>query len=550
MKKKTWLRSMIAMTLFLGILAMLLTGCLKDCCNDPATPPVLVLTTDTVIAITQTTAQSGGTITSDGGDTITARGVCWSTAQAPTIADNLTSDSIGIGSFTSSITGLTASTTYYVRAYAINRADTAYGNERTFSTLAATGLPILTTAPVTDITQTTATCGGVITSGKGTTLVTERGVCWSTSPNPTTANNKTLDGTGIGAFVSNMTGLTANTTYYVRAYATNSVGTGYGNKQTFSTLAAAGLPIMTTDPVTNITQTTATSGGNITSDGGSPVSERGVCWSNFPNPTTIDSKTSDGVGTGTFMSDLTGLTEGTFYYVRAYATNSNGTSYGDQVTFTSDNYGPPCPGTPTFTYGGQEYNTVQIGTQCWMRENLNIGIRIDGIQEQTNNNPNYIEKYCYNDDEANCDVYGGLYQWGEMVQYLNGASNTTTWNPPPTGNVQGICPPGWHLPTMNEWTALTTFLGGAAGGLMKETGFNHWNRPNTGATNSSGFTALPGGLISFSYFSSLGDYALFWSTTEDSESMGRELMLMFDRVFASQAKSPKTNGHSVRCLKD
>ncbi|MFH1513998.1 MAG: hypothetical protein ABIG42_00915, partial [bacterium] len=174
MKHKMYTKTIILMAICMGILFILPTGCLKECCNDPVIPLILALTTDTVTDITQATAKSGGKITSDGGDTITARGVCWSTAQSPTIADSLTSDSIGIGSFTSSITGLTASTTYYVRAYAINRADTAYGNERTFSTLANTGLPILTTAPVTNINQTTATCGGLITSGKGPSLVTER----------------------------------------------------------------------------------------------------------------------------------------------------------------------------------------------------------------------------------------------------------------------------------------------------------------------------------------------------------------------------------------
>jgi len=135
-----------------------------------------------------------------------------------------------------------------------------------------------------------------------------------------------------------------------------------------------------------------------------------------------------------------------------------------------------------------------IGTQCWFKENLNVGTMINGTHNQTNNS--VIEKYCYNNLTSNCDIYGGLYQWGEMVQYLNGTSNTTTWNPPPTGNVQGICPTGWHIPKDAEWTVLTTYLGGVsvAGGAMKETGNAHWSSPNTGATNSSGFTALGSGL--------------------------------------------------------
>jgi uncharacterized protein (TIGR02145 family) len=135
---------------------------------------------------------------------------------------------------------------------------------------------------------------------------------------------------------------------------------------------------------------------------------------------------------------------------------------------------------------GKVYNTVQIGLQCWMKENLNVGTKINGSGEQTNNG--VIEKYCYNNLESNCDVYGGLYQWNEMMNY------TSSSNANPSGR-QGICPTGWHIPSETEWTFLDDNLGGVsvAGGKMKETGTSHWASPNTGATNASGFTALPGG---------------------------------------------------------
>ena len=135
---------------------------------------------------------------------------------------------------------------------------------------------------------------------------------------------------------------------------------------------------------------------------------------------------------------------------------------------------------------GKMYNTIKIGPQCWMAENLNLGTRIDGSSNQTDNST--IEKYCYNNLETNCDVYGGLYQWGELMNYdTSGNSNQT--------GKQGICPPGWHVPTLLEWFVLRAFLGGMweAAGKMKEAGFDHWASPNTDATNSSGFTALPGG---------------------------------------------------------
>jgi len=200
---------------------------------------------------------------------------------------------------------------------------------------------------------------------------------------------------------------------------------------------------------------------------------------------------------------------------------------------------------------GSFYSTVQIGTQCWMAQNLNIGTRIDGSGDQTNDS--IIEKYCYDDVESNCDVYGGLYQWGELVQYLNGASNTASWNPLPTGNVQGICPAGWHLPTDDEWTTLTTFLGGesVAGGKMKETGYFHWASPNTGATDSSGFTALPGGYRRYSgNFYNLTYIATFRSATEGSATYAWYRNVGYDYEEVNRSSTYKTNGFSARCLKD
>ena len=291
--------------------------------------PTLAATT-AASSITSTTASSGGNITDDGGSTISARGVCWSTSPNPTTANSKTTDGTDTGSFTSSITGLTAGTLYYVRAYATNSTGTSYGDQVSFTTLAAPTLAATTTA--SSITSTTASSGGNVTSDGGAT-VTARGVCWSTSPNPTTANSKTTNGTGIGSFTSSITGLTAGTLYYIRAYATNSVGTTYGTQISFTTLSLASL---TTASITNKAETSATGGGNISSNGGATVTARGVCWSTSQNPTTANSKTTDGTGTGSFTSSITGLTGGTTYYVRAYATNSVGTAYGNQVQFTTE----------------------------------------------------------------------------------------------------------------------------------------------------------------------------------------------------------------------
>ena len=298
---------------------------------DPESP---IVTTADVTDITQTTAVSGGNVTDDGGATVTARGVCWSTSQNPTVSDNHTSDGNGTGSFTSNLTNLTANTTYYVRAYATNENGTSYGEQKSFTTLQNIELPTVTTAEVTDITQTTAVSGGNVTDDGGA-AVTARGLCWSKDPNPTIDNSFISNGNGTGSFTIEISGLTSATTYYVRAYATNSEGTSYGEQKMFTTLQYIQLPTVTTTIVTNVTSTTATSGGNVTDDGGATVTARGVCWSTSPDPTIDDNKTTDGNGTGAFTSQLTNLTHSTTYYIRAYATNSEGTSYGEQKYFST-----------------------------------------------------------------------------------------------------------------------------------------------------------------------------------------------------------------------
>ena len=190
------------------------------------------VTTSEVTNISGTKADCRCNVTSEGDFTVTARGVCWSTADNPTIDDSHTVDGGGAGSFTSNITGLTENTTYYVRAYATSSAGTAYGATRTFKTTEYI-FPTVTTSEVDYISAITAKCGGEVTEGDYT--VTARGVCWSTADNPTIDDSHTVDGGGAGAFISNITGLTENTTYYVRAYATSGAGTAYGETMTFET---------------------------------------------------------------------------------------------------------------------------------------------------------------------------------------------------------------------------------------------------------------------------------------------------------------------------
>jgi hypothetical protein len=221
--------------------------------------------------------------------------------------------------------------TYYLRVKATDGNNWSQWVESSFLYNIQSPPGIYTTS-ITAITSATATSGGEIFNNGGT-AVTARGVCWSTSPLPTISNSRTTDGTGNGTFTSAITGLTGalGVTYYVRAYGTNSVGTGYGPQLSFT----YSTPSVSTYATSGITPTSATSGGSVLSDGNSTVTARGVCWNTTGTPTIGDSKTTNGTGAGGYTSSITGLTLGTTYYVRAYATNEFGTSYGSEQNFTA-----------------------------------------------------------------------------------------------------------------------------------------------------------------------------------------------------------------------
>jgi hypothetical protein len=333
------IKSPITSALFAGLLLVLIFGCKKSIVKEEV---VKVLPTFKASTLTASTATSSTIITeidTDGNDSITVRGVCWGTAQSPTIDNTKTTDGKGIGSYTSVITGLTPSAIYYFRAYATNSVGTAYGTQISTTTLAAT--PLLTMTAMTNVTLTSAKCSVNITDDRGSTI-TARGICWSKSSNPTIADSKTNRGTGKGIFTDSISGLSPNIVYYVRAYATNNIGTAYSSQVSFTTITSA--PILTTQTYSAVTATTAISGGTITSDGGITITAVGVCWATTQNPTIANSKTRDDISTG-FFSYLTELMSNTTYYVRAYATNSLGTSYGAQISFTT------LPAIPTITTG-------------------------------------------------------------------------------------------------------------------------------------------------------------------------------------------------------
>jgi len=714
------------------------------------------LSTTIITSITASTAISGGAVLNSGGGAVTARGVCWSTASSPTIGDSKTVDAGTTGAFSSSITGLSAGTVYYVRAYATNSFGTGYGQEISFTATAGInavcdgtqpttivditsttgrvwmdrnlgasqaatsatdfaaygclyqwgrgndghasinwlsstlGIPIngttnvlsttdtpgnalfvigndwrspvndvlwqgsnsannpcpsgyhiptsaeimdeitaysitnsatafssihkfvvagvrsnmdgslgavssfgfywssttsgvlakyhyfydvgsqnvfdkrvhglsvrcikdiatvsatptLSTSLVTSITKTTATSGGDVVSDGGT-AITARGVCWSTSPSPTTADSKTVDAGTIGVFSSSITGLFQGTVYYVRAYATNSFGTSYGAEVSFVT-SIVDTPTLSTATVTSMIGTTATSGGDVLNTGSDVITARGVCWSTSPAPSIADSKTVDAGTMGTFSSSITGLSVGTVYYVRAYATNSFGTGYGQEFSFiASSTINAICDGTQPTTV----VDITSATGRVWMDRNL-------GASRAATSATDFA-------------AYGCLYQWGRgndghaSISYdsstsavaINGTitspSTTDTpghaffiegndWRSPKNdalwqgaNSANNPCPCGYHIPTDVEITAEVT----AYSITNSSTAYSSIHKFVTAGGRyqdalSTNYQGVKGFYWTSTVNGSIATFRYFYSASTDNYS------------------NVRTKGFSVRCIKN
>lgn len=278
--------------------------------------------------------------------------------------------------------------------------------------------------------------------------------------------------------------------------------------------------VLSTMEVTEINTTTARSGGNITDDGGATVTFRGVCWSTNENPTINDSKTEDGTGAGSFTSNITDLELNTTYYLRAYAINSAGIGYGSAMSFTTRQ--EPIMSSFTDSRDGKVYQTVVIGNQVWMAENLAYA-------------PSSGNYWAYDNDDANLEVYGYLYDWQTALN---------------------VCPTGWHLPSDEEWTELTDYLADNAGGKLKATGTieegtGFWYDPNEGATNETGFTALPGGYRRGNgEFRGIGNYGGWWSAVEGIAGNAWRRGMYYHYSDVVRDDGNKDYGFSVHCLRE
>lgn len=307
------------------------------------------------------------------------------------------------------------------------------------------------------------------------------------------------------------------------------------------------LPVLTTTIVTDISQTSAISGGNISSNGGGVVTAIGVCWATSTEPTISDNKTTEVTAIGSFTSTITELIPNTTYYVRAYATNTKGTGYGSTISFTTlGSNSTSIIFNPDITYGtvsdidGNTYKTVTIGTQTWMAENLrttkyNDGSNIPNITSNSEWGSTTTGAQCTYNNTSNGDTiatFGRLYNWHAV-------------------NTGKLCPTGWHIPTDAEWTTLTIYLGyEISGGKLKEMGTGNWDSPNTGATNESGFTALPSGRRVDGTFMQIRQWGFWWTTTELSANSIANREIGYNNAGVFNFGYPKESGFSVRCVKD
>jgi uncharacterized protein (TIGR02145 family) len=424
--------------------------------------------------------------------------------------------------------------------------------------------PSIITTSVSMITTTTAEAEGNVTSSGGTTI-TDIGFCWSTSPNPAISSNKTSNVTGIYAFTGSITGLMADTKYYIRAYATNSAGTSYGNEVAFTTsqiIKSTTIPTLTTADVTSITSTSAISGGNITDDGGGDIIVKGISWNTIPdwNIYSYDETIyGNGPGSGSFVSYLSNLSPGTTYYVKAYAVNDKGIAFGSTLSFTTDATDAPDAISiifnPDLTYGsvsdmdGNFYKTIQIGNQTWMAENLkttkyNDGSLLPNVTDNTYWGNLTTGGYSWYNNSASSykDTYGALYNWYAVT------------------DARKLCPAGWRVPTVGDWITLQMYLGGAlySGSKLKEAGTTHWLSPNVQATNETGFTGLPGGsrLIqdigsnSAYSFGLIGSSGNWWSATGFGYGEASSWVLSTSGTYFESASNFLNDGNSVRCIRN
>ena len=502
--------------------------------DNAITPPAVdipTVVTSAASEITKNSAIVGGNVVSDGGLEVTERGVYYSMSANPIETGTKVECGSGLGEFTYNLTDLQTGAIYYVCAYAKNKFGIAYGEEISF---VCEALPTITTTQPTDVSYTSATVGGNVTDNGGLE-VTERGVVYGTNQKPTTADSKVTNDSGLGQFTCNLTDLQDGTIYYVRAYAVNAKGTAYGEEVSFTTKQQFVPTIVTTQP-TNVAYNSATVGGNVTNDGGAEVTERGIVYATTQNPTTAESKVSNGSGLGEFTYNLTDLQDGTTYYARAYAINEKGTAYGEEVNFTT---------TKLNDGEGIENNYVYVDLGLSVKwATMNVGA-------------------------SKAEDYGGYFAWGETTtketydlstyKWCNGsfASLTKYNNSSSYGTVDNKTQlelsddaahvnwgGSWRMPTDAEWTELREQCTWTWTTQNGEYGYKVTSK-KSGYTNNSIFLPAAGYRDDSSLYYA-GSSGYYWSSSLSTDIPSSAYYVYFLSSYVNRGSGNRYYGRSVR----
>ncbi len=477
---------------------------------------------------------------------VTEFGFCWSENPTSTKEDNfiLIDQDVSNNLFNSQITGLDASKKYYLRAFAVNSVGIGYGDEIDFTTM--DGDIKLTTKEVSNITAKTAMVGGNITDNGGGEI-TDRGVCYDLKTSPSISDYFVKDDSvGTGEFSCFLNNLLPDTVYYLKSYAINDAGTCYGNEVSFRT--EDGLPILTTIEVSNIGTSTAVASSSISDNGGFAVTAKGVCYDTESLPIISNGHTTDGTGLGSFQSNIEGLVIGTKYYLRAYASNEIGTSYGEELVFFTD----------VLDYDNNEYDVVIIGNQAWMAENLKAihyasgDEMVDGKEaDQIWGDSTTRYYFSYDNDDSYVEKYGRLYNWAA-------AMNSPIKSVPYSFKIQGACPDEWRMPCDEDWKELESTLGMSEGDMnnygmrgvdegskLKST--TDW-ASNGNGTDELGFSVYPAGRRDGAGFMEMSYYSIFWAGIEINNHEGLNRWLVYDEGGIGADGTSVDGGHSVRCI--
>ena len=419
-------------------------------------PVVPTVTTGEAHNIMKDQATIDGEVTSDGGEAVTARGICYATTPEPTIESTVIPSGEGLGSFSVEIKELVSGQTYYARAYATNKVGTGYGNEVTFAPLVEVQKPTVVTQSVDNILDTKATVHCEVTENGGAD-VTERGICYSTTNDQPDLNDKSIKAkdAGMGTYAIQMDSLSFETTYYVRAYAVNEAGVGYGDALTFKTLEEIKEMQVRAGEVTGVTRTEATVSATLLY--GVDVTERGFIYSLYPGRKLTSHATYQLLGTikdestenGEFTYTFTNLVQGGIYYVRGYAKTADKEVYSeDMKVVMQDPEGLVDCGTMV-DGAGNEYRTVVLGGNCWIRENLRTTKYADGTPIEMFDRPTMTgvptdkaqyEPFIQSGDTMPAEACG--YYYG--VGFVN--------------DEKAVCPAGWRVSTMDDWCSLLNYV--------------------------------------------------------------------------------------------